>query len=221
MDVRDASGALVGSVLEVFTPGCTCLCCKRSEVEVRDADDRLVFLLRSDPLGLCYEPLGLKVPHAYNQAYGFEILKPFDPAPSPAESAERPVKGAATDALGDALVDGPASRRASKSGKQRARRTVVEFEETGCSILNMWAGAGSWRALPWSAVNNVKVHFPAKSSEAERALLLAAGFFLDYTYFSRVPTVPGFQGLLYMLSGRCGCCDHKQPDEPGTGRYFN
>lgn len=40
MDVHDADGNLVGSVVEVFTPGCTCYCCKRSEIEIRDADDK-------------------------------------------------------------------------------------------------------------------------------------------------------------------------------------
>lgn len=100
------------------------------------------------------------------------------------------------DALGEALKAAPPEREASASSgphKRHARRTVTEFEETGCSILNMWAGVGSWRAMPWSACNNVKVQFPEGSGERHRALLMAAGLFLDYTYFARVPQLPIFQ----------------------------
>lgn len=102
---------------------------------------QLLFLLRSDPLGVCYEPLGVKVPTAFNQAYGFEILQPFEGEEvPPAASAAK--KKAQEDALGDALVDPAGQKESGKKGRgkakaERARRTVSEFEETGCAILNM------------------------------------------------------------------------------------
>lgn len=53
--------------------------------------------------------------------------------------------------------------------------------------------------MPWTASNSVKVQFPERSTEQHRALLLAAGLFLEYTYFARVPQYPVFQARVWVF----------------------